>query len=275
MGSASKNIRNTVIAAVSAAAVVVAIAAATVVAPTFAVADRSSGEATTFGIGKSTASLTASVANISETDATAAYSEAPLAVTDTAETSVLATSVNYDVMVGVNKVEERREAERRAAEEAERRAQQEKIDQAAANEAAWRAMGDGAVNAVGSVDFSVGKEAFIAEWGARIDAYLSHSVLAGYGETFAAAAWEYGVDPRWSPAISNTESGNGFNCFLPHNAWGWGSSSWSSWSEAINAHVAGLASAYGYSITYAFAAKYCPPNTQHWYNNTISQMQLI
>ena len=93
--------------------------------------------------------------------------------------------------------------------------------------------------------------------------------------TFATAAWEYGVDPRWSPAISNTESSKGANCFRDHNAWGWGQSSWGSWEEAINAHVAGLASNYGYSITYAFAAKYCPPNTDHWFNATLSQMQMI
>ena len=99
-----------------------------------------------------------------------------------------------------------------------------------------------------AIDWSVGREAFVAEWSARIDAYLAGSPLSGYGTTFAEAAWENGIDPRWSPAISNTESGKGSVCFLPHNAWGWGSSAWGDWDTAIRAHVAGLASGYGYSL---------------------------
>ena len=80
------------------------------------------------------------------------------------------------------------------------------------------------------------------------------------------------MDPRWSPAISNTESGKGAHCFLPHNAWGWGASIWFNWTDAIYAHVKGLADGYGYSITYSAAAKYCPPNTANWYNNTLGEM---
>ena len=96
------------------------------------------------------------------------------------------------------------------------------------------------------VDWSVGEDEFVSTWTARIDAYLAGSPLAGQGRTFAEAAWNNGVDPRWSPAISNTESSKGAHCFAPYNAWGWGDSSWSSWEEAINAHVAGLAANYGY-----------------------------
>lgn len=125
------------------------------------------------------------------------------------------------------------------------------------------------------VDWSVGKDAFIAEWTERIDNYLEGTALEGYGATFAEAAWENGVDPRWSPAISNTESGNGKQCFLSHNAWGWGQSSWSDWDTAIREHVKGLATVYGYTITQRAAAVYCPPNSQHWYENTLSQMKLI
>ena len=132
-----------------------------------------------------------------------------------------------------------------------------------------------AVASLPEVDFSVGKEAFVSEWTSRINAYLAGSPLAGQGATFAEAAWSNGVDPRWSPAISNTESSKGAHCFLPYNAWGWGDKSWSSWEEAINAHVAGLANGYGYSITYANAAKYCPPNTDHWFKATIGQMKMI
>lgn len=126
-----------------------------------------------------------------------------------------------------------------------------------------------------AVDWSVGKEAFMAEWTARIDAYLEGSPLAGYGAVFAEAAWDNGVDPRWSPAISNTESSKGSVCFLPCNAWGWGSSSWDDWDSAIRAHVAGLAAGYGYSITRAAAQTYCPPNCDEWYEKTIGQMSCI
>ena len=119
------------------------------------------------------------------------------------------------------------------------------------------------------------EEAFMAEWTARIDAYLAGSPLAGQGATFARAAYTYGVDPRWSPAISFTESGKGAACFLPHNAWGWGSESWGSWEEAINDHVAGLSRGYGYTISLDAARKYCPPNAQAWYDRTKGQMDLI
>jgi hypothetical protein len=99
--------------------------------------------------------------------------------------------------------------------------------------------------------------------------------MAGQGRTFAEAAWNYGVDPRFSPAISNTESTKGRYCFLPHNAWGWGSVSWGSWEEAINAHVRGLANGYGGAISIAGAKKYCPPNWEHWYNSTLNEMNKI
>ena len=102
------------------------------------------------------------------------------------------------------------------------------------------------------------------------------SPLSGYGATFAEAAWENGVDPRFSPAISNTESTKGLNCFRSHNAWGWmGNTSWGSWNESINAHVQGLAKGYGYTISLANANKYCPPTYEDWYAKTLAQMQLI
>lgn len=115
----------------------------------------------------------------------------------------------------------------------------------------------------------------VDSWAARIDAYLAGSPLAGQGRTFAEAALRYGVDPRWSPAISCIESSKGAACFKPHNAWGWGSSSWGSWEEAINAHVAGLASGYGYTISLSAAKKYCPPNYSFWYSSVSSEMASI
>lgn len=124
-------------------------------------------------------------------------------------------------------------------------------------------------------DWTAEQSAFISEWSARIDAYLEGSPMAGQGKAFASAAWTYGVDPRWSPAIACTESSKGAACFNPHNAWGWGSESWGSWEEAIDAHVRGLARGYGYTISIDAAKKYCPPNWQKWYDNTSAQMNLI
>ena len=124
-------------------------------------------------------------------------------------------------------------------------------------------------------DWTSDQETFIAEWTWRIDAYLAGSPLAGQGRTFAEAAWNYGVDPRWSPAISYTESSKGAACYMPHNAWGWGGCEWDSWEEAINDHVRGLARGYGYTISMEAALKYCPPNAQHWYDTTLAQMNLI
>ena len=132
-----------------------------------------------------------------------------------------------------------------------------------------------AQEAPAAVDMPSDEAAFVAEWAPRIDAYLAGSPLAGQGTTFARAAFEYGVDPRFSPAISFTESSKGAVCFLPHNAWGWGSASWDSWEEAIYDHVAGLARGYGGQISEAAAQKYCPPTWQSWYNRTLEQMNLI
>lgn len=127
----------------------------------------------------------------------------------------------------------------------------------------------------GTVDWSSDKQNFVSSWGSRIDAYLAGSPLSGYGKTFAEAAWSYGVDPRFSPAISCVESTKGAYCFKPHNAWGWGSSSWSTWEDAIWDHVAGLASGYDGHLTYAAAKKYCPPNADFWYSTVLAQMELI
>lgn len=126
-----------------------------------------------------------------------------------------------------------------------------------------------------SVDYQTDEESFVSEWSARIDAYLAGSPLAGQGTTFAKAAWAYGVDPRFSPAISAVESTKGLYCFKPYNAWGWGNSSWSNWEDAIWDHVAGLASGYGGQLTLAAAQKYCPPNADAWYASVLANMNRI
>ena len=125
------------------------------------------------------------------------------------------------------------------------------------------------------VDWQSQKDTFVAGWASRIDAFLAGSPMAGQGTTFAEAAWAYGVDPRFSPAISAVESSRGAYCFKPYNAWGWGSVSWGSWEEAIWAHVAGLASSYGGHLTYSAAQKYCPPNASNWYSSVLANMERI
>ena len=228
-----------------------------------------------FGIDASSTSAAATATQ--SADFSAATSDA---AASPRETTVLTSTASRDISQGIEAIEAEEEAARIAAEEAARAEEEARIaaaEQAKAEQEA-RAAQESAANAaamLSEVDFTVGKEAFITEWTSRIDNYLAGSPLAGQGSTFAEAAWNNGVDPRWSPAISNTESSKGAVCFKPYNAWGWGSSSWSSWEEAINAHVAGLASVYGYSITVANAQKYCPPTYMDWYTKTISQMQMI
>lgn len=133
-------------------------------------------------------------------------------------------------------------------------------------------------------DWYMSQEEFIDEWAPRINAYLAGSPMAGTGELFARAAWLNCIDPRWSPAISTIESGKGAKCIRPFNAWGWGAADsdpkrlaaeWSSWDEAINAHVKALANGYGYTISPAAAQAYCPSNHEDWYQKTLSEMAMI
>ena len=195
--------------------------------------------------------------------------------------------------------EARQEAQRKAQEEAARQAEeaaQAAAEQAAQTEEAGKAddaatdsasnsqesagtgeSSSGTVDAPSNdgADWTSDRDAFVAQWAGRINAYLAGSPMEGTGETFAEAAWDYGVDPRWSPAISNTESSKGLYCFNSCNAWGWGSASWDNWDDAIRTHVAGLARGYGYTISVEAAKKYCPPNWEHWYSATLAQMNMI
>ena len=128
----------------------------------------------------------------------------------------------------------------------------------------------------GSSDY----DSFINEWTGRIDNYLAGSPMAGQGYNFAVAAWNTGVDPRWSPAIACIESTKGAYCANSFNAWGWsarggGWRSFGSWSEGISAHVAYLGANYGSTLTPAAAKKYCPPTWQDWYNKVAAQMNRI
>ncbi len=185
------------------------------------------------------------------------------------------------------------EAAAKAAEEAAAKAAEEEAAKAAEEQAAQEAadssntfttqsgteakieVPDSSTVDSGSVDWSDSKTEFVNKWTPRIDAYLAGSPLAGYGKTFAEAAWDYGVDPRFSPAISYVESSKGAVCFKSHNAWGWGSSSWDDWDSAIRDHVAGLAKGYGGQLSVSAAQKYCPPTWENWYATVLSEMNSI
>ncbi len=154
-------------------------------------------------------------------------------------------------------------------------AQAQAQSEMAAAEAAEQA-GGGSGSSSGNVDWSADKTAFVNEWAARIDDYLSGSPTAGTGKYYAAAAWDNGVDPRWAPAISCIESTKGAYCFRSHNAWGYGSSGFSSWEEGINTVVRGLGgSLYGGHLTQEAARTYCPPTWQDWYANVSAEMSKI
>lgn len=161
------------------------------------------------------------------------------------------------------------------AEAVERQAAVEAAQAAAASDATFTTESGTDTQVVAPTENDPDPVDYGADWGARIDAYLAGSPLAGHGSTFAEAAEAYGVDPRFSPAISAVESSKGLYCFKPYNAWGWGSTGWSSWDEAIWAHVSGLASGYGGQLTLAAAQKYCPPSANQWYSSVLANMEMI
>jgi hypothetical protein len=127
----------------------------------------------------------------------------------------------------------------------------------------------------GKKDADAERDAYVATWAERIDAFNAGYPLEGYGETFAAAAYEYGIDPRYSPAIARVESGSGLNCAYAYNAWGWGAQSWSDWGSAIYGHVAGLATSYGSTLSWDAALSYNEENPDGWYAEVEASMEAI
>lgn len=111
------------------------------------------------------------------------------------------------------------------------------------------------------------RDAFVAEWAGRIDAFNAGYPLAGYGATFAEAAYDNGVDPRVAPAIARVESASGSVCAYSCNAWGWGSYSWGDWDTAIRDYTAMYAASYGSGISYDIAYTYTSDaaSADEWY----------
>jgi len=119
------------------------------------------------------------------------------------------------------------------------------------------------------------REVFVSTWAERIDAFNAGYPLEGYGRTFAEAAYDYGVDPRLSPAIARVESGSGANCTYSCNAWGWGSSSWGDWGTAIWEQMGAFASAYGTTLSYDVAMRYNELDPDGWYAEVEGSMYQI
>ena len=169
-------------------------------------------------------------------------------------------------------------AKKKAAEAAVKAAKTEKEKKAAkkqVTEAKEESSGSSSSSA-SNVSWSNSKTAFVNKWAPRINAYLAGSPTAGTGKYYAEAAWDNGVDPRWAPAISCVESSKGAACFASHNAWGYGSSGFSSWQEGINTVVSALSgSMYGGYLTRKAAATYCPPTPDSWYSKCKAEMAKI
>lgn len=151
--------------------------------------------------------------------------------------------------------------------QAEQTEQAEQTDQAAQTGEQAPAEGDEAQQPAAEAapaEEQVDREQFVTTWAERIDAFNEGYPLAGYGRTFAEAAYDNHVDPRLSPAIARVESQSGMVCYHAYNAWGWGDTEWPNWNEAIRAHVKGLAEGYGYDITPEGAASYAEGDTDAW-----------
>ena len=133
-----------------------------------------------------------------------------------------------------------------------------------------------------NVNWRVTRDQFVEEWTKRIDAYFAGSPMAGCGQACAEAAWDFGVDPRWSPAISTLESGKGravpYN--TSNNAWGWFANApayrtFPPFADGCRAHVEYLGKFYGYTVTLDHARTYCPPNAEKWYSMVVEEMRTI
>lgn len=104
-----------------------------------------------------------------------------------------------------------------------------------------------------------------------------NSPLAQYAEVFVEAADHYGIDYRIIAAISVIESGAGKHNFRPHNAWGWGRMTFSSWEEGIWTVSRGIGGYYSRGLTtpQLISTYYCPPNAQRWAENVTFVMNQI
>lgn len=112
------------------------------------------------------------------------------------------------------------------------------------------------------------EDLFAAEWAPRIDAYNYGWPLYGYGDTFARAAYAYGMDPRVAPAIARVESGSGripLYRYGAGNCWGWMSYLGDDFGTAIWNYCQKFSRGYGSTLTPGGAAAYCPGNSGYYW----------
>ena len=113
----------------------------------------------------------------------------------------------------------------------------------------------------------------------KIRKYLQsrNSHLSHFAEDFVKASEEYGIDYRIVAAISIIESGGGKKNFRPYNAWGWGKSGFTDWSEGIWAVSKGIGKYYSKGLTTPrlISYSYCPPSADSWARKVQGVMNLI
>ena len=120
-------------------------------------------------------------------------------------------------------------------------------------------------------------------WASVIETYIKDSPLEGYGIYFARAAWEYGIDPRLSVAISQMESNKGVKTpeGCEFNIWGvtrpsGGFKDYPDMITAINEHTSLIKRVYGEDSTpESMSKKYCPPNWNKWQNVVRDNMEKV
>lgn len=113
----------------------------------------------------------------------------------------------------------------------------------------------------------------------NIRKYLAerNAPLADYAQEFVKAADHYGIDYRIVAAISVIESNGGRHTFKEYNAWGWGKTSFESWTDGIWTVSAGISKYYSKGLTTPelIAPYYCPPNAVKWAQNVNYVMNQI
>ena len=101
--------------------------------------------------------------------------------------------------------------------------------------------------------------------------------MSHFAEDFVKASEEYGIDYRIVAAISIIESGGGKKNFRSYNAWGWGKSGFTDWSEGIWAVSKGIGKYYSKGLTTPrlISYSYCPPSADSWARKVQGVMNLI
>ena len=112
------------------------------------------------------------------------------------------------------------------------------------------------------------EDLFVQEWAPRIDRYNAGWPLGGHGETFARAAYAYGMDPRTAPAIARIESGSGkvpLYRYGAGNCWGWMAYLGNDFDTAIWNYCKAFSRGYGSTLTPSSAVTYSGGNYSYYY----------